>query len=744
MRALMAWTTSFRPAAILADRVAGALVSVGLALAVVVTSAAPPAAAAAGAASGPAALVAGPDGVAATAAWAPRRAWPPGAPAPQPALRAGSDTSTNWAGLVATGAQWTGVSASWTVPAVSPTGVDAYSATWVGIDGYSNSSLIQTGTEQDSAASGASQYFAWYEILPAPATYIGPVAPGDQMTASVSEDSPGTWTIAIKDVTSGQSFSGSFSYDGPASSAEWIEEAPTGSSGQVEPLADFGSVTLGNLAVATPAASSATLTPITMVNSAGQVIAYPGAFDQAQDSFSVFYGSPQGGTAPTGSASGTAGPCPAGTSSCSRATSTTSTGSATAVDGEATVTASGGTGTVTVGQYPSDPVGPPDFVGASSYLDLELSSGATFGSVALEVCDVGVANTLYWWDPSFGAWEQVAGAPGPTYAPGPPACVSVTLDASTSPALSGLTGTVFALGLAPIAEMRLAGENRDLTAVATAEAEFPTAGSAKAAVLASDADFPDALAGGPLAAAVGGPLLVTTPSALDPAVGEELERVLPQGATVYVLGGEAALSPEVAAAVQALGFTVDRVAGNDRFATALAIAATEGDPTTVFLATGLDFPDGLAATPAAVAAHAAILLTNGSTLPSSVAAYLAAHPGTVVAVGGPACRADPEATCYAGADRYATAVALAEARFAAPRAIGVATGLSFPDALTGGVATAMAGGPLLLVPSSGALPASVASYLSSTPSIDAALVFGGDAAVDGTVAAEVAARGEAS
>jgi hypothetical protein len=68
--------------------------------------------------------------------------------------------------------------------------------------------------------------------------------------------------------------------------------------------------------------------------------------------------------------------------------------------------------------------------------------------VAIEDCSSPTASTLLtWWDPSAnggnGAWEPVVGAPGPTYVPGPPACVTASLTATTSPSISQLHGTVF-------------------------------------------------------------------------------------------------------------------------------------------------------------------------------------------------------------------------------------------------------------------------------------------------------------
>ena len=78
-----------------------------------------------------------------------------------------------------------------------------------------------------------------------------------------------------------------------------------------------------------------------------------------------------------------------------------------------------------------------------------------------------------------------------------------------------------------------------------------------------------------------------------------------------------------------------------------------------------------------------------------MSAYLTAHPGTVYAIGGPAALADPSATPLTGADRYATAAAVA-GLFSSPTLVGIASGVTFPDALTGGAYEAHVGGPLLL------------------------------------------------
>ncbi len=284
---------------------------------------------------------------------------------------------------------------------------------------------------------------------------------------------------------------------------------------------------------------------------------------------------------------------------------------------------------------------------------------------------------------------------------------------------------------------RLAGTNRDLTSVAVSQDSLPTNGSAGAVVLATDANYPDALAGTPLAVALGAPVLLTTPTTLDPAVATEIKRVLPQGGTVYILGGSAAVAPAAASQVQALGYAVVREAGPNRFGTALAIASALGDPSTVFVADGAQFADALVAGPAAAQVHGAILLSNGDSLPPDTAAYLGAHPGVAYAVGAGAQAADPQAHAVGGPDNYATSVAVAQAFFGSTRSAGFASEATYPDELSGDARIAAEGAPMLLAPPTGALPSSIASYLSSS-AITSGYLYGGTSAVSSGVQAEIA------
>jgi hypothetical protein len=283
--------------------------------------------------------------------------------------------------------------------------------------------------------------------------------------------------------------------------------------------------------------------------------------------------------------------------------------------------------------------------------------------------------------------------------------------------------------------------------VAVSRAGFPAAGSANAAVLARSDTFPDALAGIPLAVEKQGPLLLTPPTALDPRVLTELNRVLGahSGKTVYLLGGTGALSAAVDSAVRAAGFSTVRLAGASRIDTALAIAGALGAPEQVFLATGLNFPDALAAGTAAGSywldptQGGVVLLTQDQVLPTAVRTYLSAHPGAVVTtVGGQAAAAYPQAdVALVGADRFETAELVALVHFGAATGVGVATGLNFPDALAGGAFLATRNLPLVLTLSSG-LPAPTDEYVNCfSGSVNTAYAFGGTGVISDTVIFQV-------
>jgi len=189
-------------------------------------------------------------------------------PTPQlaPRIRIGPSTSTNWSGYAVTGSAGSvsDVKASWVVPAIKGTcpSTNQYASFWVGIDGYSSSTVEQTGTDSD-CQNGSPRYYAWYEFYPKPSFIINSITihPGDKISAEVKY-SGGGFTVTITDLTTGKTFSNSAKVNkAQRSSAEWIAEAPY--SGGILPLADFGTVSFGYVSTGVASTCYATVGGVT-------------------------------------------------------------------------------------------------------------------------------------------------------------------------------------------------------------------------------------------------------------------------------------------------------------------------------------------------------------------------------------------------------------------------------------------------------------------------------------------------
>ena len=276
---------------------------------------------------------------------------------------------------------------------------------------------------------------------------------------------------------------------------------------------------------------------------------------------------------------------------------------------------------------------------------------------------------------------------------------------------------------------RLAGSERIGTSVAVSS-DLYGASEASSVVLARAGAFPDALAGAPLAVARGGPLLLTSAERLSAATAAELQRALAAGGTVHLLGGTAALSEEVAADVQALGYTVQRLAGATRFETAVAIAeATTSDPDTILVADGTTFPDALVAGAAAGHIGGTVVLTDAGRVPPVTRDYLDAHPGAeVITIGALAAQALPGLPTIGSGDPVVTAIAVAERFHPTPTGLGLASAAAFPDGLSGGAHAGHTGIPLLLTPPDH-VPAPLAEHLATLTDIGRLTVYGGSAAI---------------
>ena len=300
---------------------------------------------------------------------------------------------------------------------------------------------------------------------------------------------------------------------------------------------------------------------------------------------------------------------------------------------------------------------------------------------------------------------------------------------------------------------RVAGEDRFDTAARVSLSRFSSDGSATTAVIASGRNYPDALSGVSLAFLADGPLLLTEPDYLPTVTHKELTRSVAYGSTVYVLGGEEAISSAVDADLIARGYTVQRVAGATRYGTSSNVAAeidrlpgaTPQDH--AFFVSGTSFADALAVSPLAAIQEEVILLSPHDALSTEVKAYLDATPSitTATVIGGTDAIGDSVVdelsarglftARIGGADRYDTARLIADTFAAvpgAPEGVGLASGENFPDALSAGAHLAGHGLPLLLTQKNNIGCVATADFLAQyADRIHGGFVFGGLAVVSG-------------
>jgi len=225
-----------------------------------------------------------------------------------PHLRANTNQSSNWfgynQGTLEQGAKlFNSITGDWTVPTVTQhtSGQAEYSSDWIGIGGgcvdtgctATDSTLIQTGTEQDVSSSGAASYSVWWELVPAPSLTITTmtVNPGDHMHASIAELVPDSnlWTITIKDVTNGQSYTTTVPYTSTHLTAEWIEETPLliGTNAGFAALPTLSSPAFDLATTNGAPANLKSSEQMQLIDSSGAVIGSPSAPDPDADGFNA-------------------------------------------------------------------------------------------------------------------------------------------------------------------------------------------------------------------------------------------------------------------------------------------------------------------------------------------------------------------------------------------------------------------------------------------------------------------------
>jgi putative cell wall-binding protein len=278
-------------------------------------------------------------------------------------------------------------------------------------------------------------------------------------------------------------------------------------------------------------------------------------------------------------------------------------------------------------------------------------------------------------------------------------------------ATTQLSTTTVSFSVANRFVTRLQGATRYETAVKASQASYPA--SSACVVIATGLDFPDALAGAPLAKAEKAPLLLTTRDALPTVVRTEIARL--HATKAIILGGTKSVSAGVADEIAGLvGGTshVSRMNGSSRFDTTRLIAehlgAMAGSPAnggSAVIASGRDYPDALSGAVLAAEKGWPVLLVEPSSLPTPTAAALAklGTKSTIVlgnGIGSAVWSKLPVPRRIAGADRWETAALVGDeiTRLGAGSFewIGLASSSSFPDALAGGVLAVQHKGVMLL------------------------------------------------
>jgi len=263
---------------------------------------------------------------------------------------------------------------------------------------------------------------------------------------------------------------------------------------------------------------------------------------------------------------------------------------------------------------------------------------------------------------------------------------------------------------------RKSGGDRFATGVALTEREF-TDNSEVNVVIVNGLDYPDALSAGPLANAIDGAMLMVTPTSIPPVVAAELLRLDPLSITI--VGGTGVVSEAVQTQLGAYVSNpvtqVRRIAGADRYATSRAVlnVGFAGlDPQTVLLATGRNFPDALAAGPAAGYTDGAVLLLDGSALsldgPTrtilqslNVQNYIIGGTGTISAgIEQSAVDLGLDVRRIAGLDRFETSIQVAVEIFNFADEAYIVNGFGFADALSAGPIAGGRNAPIYLTTAS--------------------------------------------
>lgn len=262
---------------------------------------------------------------------------------------------------------------------------------------------------------------------------------------------------------------------------------------------------------------------------------------------------------------------------------------------------------------------------------------------------------------------------------------------------------------------RLTGQDNRATAIAASkDLNFAPAadnascgdGGARSVTLVRSDSWREAAAAGALAAHKCGPVLVTGSGALDSRVAAEIQRILPAGRTVYLVGGTGMLSSTVSRQVSQLGYKVVRFSGADPYSVATSVA-TKGfsKHKNAFIVSAQGHAEGQVAAAVAALYDVPVLLTDGSRMPKATKNYIRRYNVAAWAVGKPATKAAPWAAKVAGKTPSDTSVLVARGFYWPIQASVLISSSWGLDSLSAGAYVARFGHPVLVTPNAGLAPA---------------------------------------
>lgn len=299
--------------------------------------------------------------------------------------------------------------------------------------------------------------------------------------------------------------------------------------------------------------------------------------------------------------------------------------------------------------------------------------------------------------------------------------------------------SAFAARVNPVNFKEIRGKNRYVTSVNLSKEAYST--SASTVVVASGRNFPDALAGGPLASALKGPLLLTDTKSLPAEVKYEIQRLKPS--KIVILGGYGSVSQNVENSLKELVRNTTRINGRDRYATSVLVAKEvrslgKANDMKTIVVSGKVFADALSAGALGSKLKAPLVLTDGKSLPQGYYdVMLSGSSDNNIIVGGSSSVNVPglSGTRVSGSDRYETAAKIAENYFSSPKNIALASGIDFPDGLASVTLYNTFESPILLSKKD-SVSSSVKSYITKK-NVKKAFIVGGTNSIGSSVRSAV-------